>query len=107
LLPLPAALSSASGYAVSPLPLPLPPPPQVNLQCAPDQALELSDAAALFLAHQFELHDSAGQGVLAITDLDRLFSTSPSPAYQVGGRAEPRRAGGRLPAVAAARTSSR
>lgn len=64
---------------------PSPAPAQVSLQCAPDQALELSEAAVSFLSRQFELHDSSGSGVLAITDMDRMFSTSPAPIYQVRG----------------------
>jgi hypothetical protein len=66
------------------LPLPQLLAPQVNLAVGPDQALELSDTAVAFLSRQFELHDSTGAGVLAITDLDRMFSTSPAPVYQVG-----------------------
>jgi hypothetical protein len=77
----------------------------VSLQCAPDQSLELSDAAVAFLGRQFELHDSAGQGVLAITDLDRLFSTSPNPAYQVRWLRPPAGAAGWRAAPGGARSS--
>lgn len=61
----------------------------MNLAVGPEQALELSDTAVAFLSRQFELHDSTGAGVLAITDLDRMFSTSPAPVYQVGGNCSP------------------